>query len=247
MREGRAVSIDTASERPVVQAEFDAVVLVDVLCETTTLVTAAAQRRQVFPAASAPAALALAHGLRDPIIATSERSNWRSGFEMGDSPAALARRSDARPFVLACETGRLLAERAQRWPDVYLACLRNVGATARHLALRHERVLVIDSGSDDVRCEDRIAAARLAQLLVDEGFAPLGLETHETLSRWAAADLALAEWGRSAEELRRARREEDLDFVLAHIDDVDVVCSVSSGCLKTLVPAELGQPQPVIA
>lgn len=242
MREGRAVSIDSASESPVLQSDFDAVVLVDVLCDTTTLVTAAAQRRQTFPASSAPAAVHLARGLRDPILATSEGETWRPGFEMHDSPAALARRTDTRPFVLACSTGATLAANAFGWPDVYLVCLRNVSATGRYLALRHERVLIIDSTSDgEVRCEDQIAAARLARGLVDNGFAPLGLGTRETLDRWGCADPALAAWGRSAEELRRRRREEDLEFVLAHVDDQDIVCSFAGGRLNALCPADLAQ------
>ena len=188
MRERRAVSIDTASESPVLRREFDAVVLVDVLCDTTTLVTAAAQRRQTFPASSAPAALSLARALRDPILATSESETWRTGFEMSDGPAALGRRTDTRPLVLACPTGATLASNSHAWPAVYLACLRNVATTARLLALRHERVLVINSASDvDVRCEDQIAAARLGRRLVEEGFAPLGLGTRESLDRWAGA------------------------------------------------------------
>lgn len=239
MREGRCVAIDSASESPVRQPDFDAIVLVDVFCDTTMLVTSAAQGRQTFPASSAPVAVDLARGLREPILATSERDTWRPGFEMHDSPSALAGRPDLRPFVLSCGIGATLAANALAWPDVYLLCLRNVSATARYLALRHERVLILDSSSDgDVRCEDQIAAARLARALCDAGFAATGLDTRETLERWGAADPALAAWGRSAEELRRRRREQDLDFVLSHYDDVDVVCSYAGGRLHALCAAE---------
>ena len=47
MREGRFVSIDSASDVPVRRTAADAVVLVDVLCDTTTLVTAAAHEGEV--------------------------------------------------------------------------------------------------------------------------------------------------------------------------------------------------------
>jgi phosphosulfolactate phosphohydrolase-like enzyme len=239
MREERSVAIDSVSESPVRQPDFDAIVLVDVLCDTTVLVTSASQRRQTFPAASAPAALYLARGLRDPLLATSESETWRAGFEMHDSPAALARRSDTRPFVLACATGATLAAHALGWPDIYLLCLRNVTATARHLALRHNRVLILDATDDsDIRCEDQIAAAQLAVALGDTGFSPLGLGTRETMARWGGANPGLAAWGRSAERLRRWRRDEDLEFVLSHVDDLDVVCTYANGHLKAESTAE---------
>jgi len=31
-------------------------------------------------------------------------------------------------------------------------------------------------------------------------------------------------WGKSAAELKRDGREEDLDFILRHLDDLDLVC-----------------------
>lgn len=233
MRDRRSVAIDSVSESPVRHTGCDAVVLVDVMSDTTTLVTAVAQDRACYPAASAPAALYLARGLREPLLAANEGDTWRPGFEMHNSPSALAGRTDRRPFVLACATGATLAENAFAWPSVYLVCLRNISATARHLALRHDRVLILDAAHDaDVRCEDQMAAARLARELVRADFATEGLGTNETLDRWGAADVRLASWGRSAEELRRRRRDEDLEFVLSHVDDLDLVCAFDKGRLS---------------
>jgi phosphosulfolactate phosphohydrolase-like enzyme len=230
MRERRTVAIDSVSESPIRHQDCDAIILVDVICDTTTLVTAVAQGRAAFPAASAPAALHIARGLSDPLVGADEDESWRPGFHVPNSPAAVAALNDRRPLVLSCLAGATLAEHGLFWPDVYLACLRNLTATARHLALHHQRVLVLNGANDgDIRCEDQLAAAHLARQLVEAGFEPEGFDTKETLSRWGRADFSLLSWGRSAEDLRRRRRSADLEFVLGHIDDTDVVCTFSSG------------------
>ena len=239
MRDARSVVVDSVSESPVRQPECDAIVLIDVLCDTTTLVTSVSQGRQTVPSANAPAALQVARTLREPLLAASDTETWRSGFEMFNSPAALAARADARPLVLSCWIGAALAENAHAWPEVYVACFRNLSATARHLALRHERVLILNAPHDtDVRCEDQLAAGRLVSLLADAGFTPAGLGTRETLDRWGRADFSLAAWGRSAEELRRRRRNADVEFVLSHVDDLDTVCLHTKGRLVHAPVAE---------
>ena len=230
MRDTRSVVVDSVSESPFRRPQCDAIVLIDVLCDTTTLVTAMAQGRQAFPSANAPAALQMARSLREPLLAASDTETWRAGFEIIDSPSALAARTDVRPLVLSCWVGATLAENGYSWPDVYLACFRNLSATARHLALNHKRVLILNAPHDtDVRCEDQIAAGRIVAALAEAGFAPTGIGTRETLERWGHADIKLATWGRSAEELRRRRREADVEFVLSHVDDVDTACAYVKG------------------
>jgi phosphosulfolactate phosphohydrolase-like enzyme len=240
MRDARIVCIDSVSEEPVRYSQYDAVVLIDVLCDTSTLATAVAQGRQVYPVASASAALSLAREMREPLLAASDAEAWRPGFDMPNSPSALARRGDRRPLVLSCGVAAALATHGIGWPQAYFACYRNMAATARLLAARHERVLIVEcAGDGDLRCEDQIASARIAAALVESGFTPVGLNTRETLDRWANADLGLVHWGRSAEEMRRRGREADLEFVLGHVDDVDVVCTYASPRLQPVYPAEL--------
>jgi phosphosulfolactate phosphohydrolase-like enzyme len=230
MHARRIVAIDSISGSPTRQRDCDAVVLVDVICDSTTLVTAVAQGRVAFPAGSASAALHVARGLRDPLVGADEDESWRPGFHVHNSPAAVAALPDRRPLVLSCLAGAVLAENGLLWPEVYIACLRNLAATARHLALHHQQVLILDGASDgDLRCEDQLAAAHLGRVLVGVGFEPEGFATKETLQRWGRADFSLLSWGRSAEDLHRRRRSADLEFVLSHIDDLDVVCSLSPG------------------
>lgn len=240
MLDTRSVVVDSVSESPFRRPKCDAIVLIDVLCDTTTLVTAMAQGRQTFPSPNAPAALQVARSLREPLLAASDTETWRAGFEMFNSPSALAARTDVRPFVLSCWAGATLAENGHSWPDVYLACFRNLSATARHLTLRHKRVLILNAPHDtDVRCEDQIAAGRIVGALASAGFTPSGIGTRETLDRWGRADVKLANWGRSAEELRRRRREADVEFVLSHVDDVDIACTYVKGRLVAAVSAPL--------
>lgn len=237
MRDTRFVSIDSVPEDSVSYSSYDAVVLIDVLCDTTTLVTGVAQGRQVYPVASVAAALQLAGDIREPLIAASDAETWRPGFEIYNGPSGLARRTDRRPLVLSCGVA---AAPSIGWPHTYFACFRNMAATARLLAVRHERVLIVEGACEkDVRCEDQIAAARIAAGLVGSGFSAVGMTTREVLARWAVADVGLAAWGRSAEEMRRRRREEDLEFVLSHVDDVDAVCAYTSPRLQAVYPVEL--------
>jgi phosphosulfolactate phosphohydrolase-like enzyme len=224
----REVLVDSIFEAPVGRAGFDAVLLIHVLCDTTMLVTAVSQGRRTLPVANPPCALRAAERLREPLLASGENATWRPGFDLSDSPAALARRTDRRPLVLSCAIGATLAEHALFWPQVYVACLRNLAATARHMAAVHERVLVLDAADDaDVRCENQLAAGRIVRGLVEAGFEPAGIATRETLERWSSADVELLTWGRSAEDLRRRQRHEDVDFVLSHVDDLDLVCAVN--------------------
>jgi phosphosulfolactate phosphohydrolase-like enzyme len=248
MRESRTVAIDAVSESPVRHPGCDAIVLIDVICDTTMLTTGVAQHRKVYPAASGPAALFMAQSLDEPLLAADERETWRPGFEITDSPAQLAARSDQRPLVLYCGTGTTVAANHLFWPDVYVACLRNISATVRHISLRHRNVLILDATNDgDVRCEDKMAAGRLAAALADVGFEPAGLGTRETIARWAGADIALAAWGRSAEDLRRRRREADLEFVLSHVDDLDLVCGFQDGQISPVLAEEPGRQLSEIA
>lgn len=230
MHDERTVAIDAVSESPVRHPTCDAIVLIDVICDTTTLITGVAQHRKVYPAASAPAALFMAQKLEEPLLAAGESEAWRPGFEISDSPAQLAARDDHSPLVFYCGTGATVAANHFFWPDVYFVCLRNISATARHVSLRHRNVLILDANHDgDARCEDRIAAGRLAAALVDLGFEPSGLTTRETIQRWGRVDVGLAAWGRSAEDLRHRRRGADLEFVLSHVDDLDLVCDYQDG------------------
>src|SRR5690242_13683761 len=77
-----------------------AMVAVDVIRATTTAVTAAATGRRCFPAPTAEAAMAIAKGLDNPLLAGESNGTMPVVFEIENSPAQLANRTDThRPLV----------------------------------------------------------------------------------------------------------------------------------------------------
>jgi 2-phosphosulfolactate phosphatase len=113
---------------------------------------------------------------------------------------------------------------------VYLACLRNYSAVARHLAERHAHVAVLGAGTrGQFRREDQIGCALVGQQLLDLGYRAEDANTLDYVERWRDAPLEVIREGRSADYLRRSGQPEDLDFVLAHVDDVETVPWFATG------------------
>jgi phosphosulfolactate phosphohydrolase-like enzyme len=125
---------------------------------------------------------------------------------------------------------------------VYVACLRNLEATADALARRHARVAILGAGERGEVCtEDQMAAAWLAARLQVRGFEIEGHDTAQELARWGQPDVSLVGWSRSAERLRARGRAADVDFVLGHLDDLNVVATYSGGEVRNPATA----PPPV--
>ncbi len=113
---------------------------------------------------------------------------------------------------------------------VYVACLRNLEATANELAGHHARVAILGAGERGEVCtEDQMAAAWLAARLRKRGFELEGHNTVNEVERWGVPDVSLIGWSRAAERLRARGRAEDVDFVLRHFDDLDIVGAYSGG------------------
>src|SRR6476659_316138 len=90
-----------------------AIVAVDVIRATTTAITAAVTGRRCFPAHTADAAQAIAHGLTNPLLASESKSTDQVVFEMEHSPPQLANRNDThRPLVLVSSSGTKLIHEA---------------------------------------------------------------------------------------------------------------------------------------
>src|SRR3954470_1718332 len=129
-----------------------AVVAVDVFRATTMACTALASGRRCFPVASLPEAFARAHDL-GAVLAGEQGGSPVAGFDLGNSPADLALRSDIdRPLVLLTSSGTALLHAATRADVVFAACLRNPIAQARRLRIRNRDVAVVGAGTrDEVR------------------------------------------------------------------------------------------------
>lgn len=203
-----------------------AVVAIDVIRATTTATTAVCGGRRVFPARAADDALVIASSLERPLLAGELGGNMCYGFDLTNSPAQIERRTDTeRPMVLVSSSGtQLILNAAEACQAVYLSCLRNYSAVARCIAGWHSRVAIIGAGTrGQFRREDQIGCALVGEALLDLGYRAEDAATMHYIDRWRGTSLDVIREGRSADYLCRSGQQEDLEFVLSHVDDVDTV------------------------
>jgi 2-phosphosulfolactate phosphatase len=133
-------------------------------------------------------------------------------------------------MVLVSSSGTHLLVNAVGSEAIYLACFRNVSAVARHMAGRHERIAVLGAGSrGQFRREDQMGCAWVAEKLIEAGYAPGTRKTSDYVSRWHGTNPNEIRSGKSAEYLNRSGQQEDLQFILDHIDDLETVPCLVNG------------------
>jgi 2-phosphosulfolactate phosphatase len=199
-----------------------AIIAIDVIRATTTMVTAVAAGWRCFPAANLDAAMQLRAEFPECLLAGELGGNMPDGFEMNNSPAEITERTDRhRPMVLLSTSGTELICRAAGSEAAYAACFRNFSATASQAAARHHRIAVIGAGSrEQFREEDQMCCAWIAEQLLDCGFAPERPDTLELVKRWSGIPAEGCLVSKSAEYLMRSGQIKDLDFVLSHVNDL---------------------------
>jgi 2-phosphosulfolactate phosphatase len=221
----------------------DVIVVVDVIRATTTAVTAVAQGRRCFTAPNVAAARRRAIRLERPLLAGEFAGVVPAGFELDNSPAAIAARSDVeRPLLLVSSSGTPLIHAAALSGTVYLGSLRNARYLGLWLAGRHARVAIVAAASrGEFREEDRVCCATVAGELLDAGYAPEDDATAALVKRWrgASPDAWLA--SKSVEFLRATGHIDDLEFILEHQDDLPDVFQMHHGEVLT-VPAGIALP-----
>jgi 2-phosphosulfolactate phosphatase len=206
-----------------------AIVAVDVIRATTMAVTAVAAGRRCVVAADLQDAFAIRDRIGNVVLAGELGGDMPQGFDMNNSPAELAQRGEVhRPLVMLSSLGtQLMLEAGRSANGAYVACFRNFGAVARHLVANRGRVALIGAGSrGEFREEDQMGCAWLAEILVKAGYRPVNAQTTEIIERWSGAPATACETGNSVAYLRRSGQLHDFDFVTAHVDDLDIVCSV---------------------
>jgi len=208
-----------------------AIVVVDVIRATTVATTAVSMGRRVFPAKTTDEACVIAATLNDPLLVGELGGNKPYGFHMTNSPVEIAARKDVhRPMVLVSSSGTHLLLNAVGSEAIYLACFRNVSAVARHIDGRHERIAVLGAGSrGQFRREDQIGCAWVAEKLIEAGYEAESQKTRDLVSRWRNASPDEIRGGKSAEYLKQSGQQQDLEFILDHIDDLDTVPSLVNG------------------
>jgi 2-phosphosulfolactate phosphatase len=218
------------------------IVAIDVIRATTTAITAVALGRRCFVADTLESARRIATGLPGALLVGELSGDMPEGFDMNNSPAELTRRNDVeRPMVLLSTSGTQLAYNASRCEEpAYLACFRNFTAVARQLAGRHERVAIIGAGSrNDFREEDQMCCAWIAEQLINSGSVAEDRQTMEIVEHWSGLPPSACSISNSVAYLRRTGQLEDFDFIMAHIDDLDVAYAMEGD--EVVVAAGAGQ------
>lgn len=208
-----------------------ALVAVDVMRATTTVVTAVALGRRSFPVPSIEAAVPLAAKLTNPLLVGELGGSMPYGFDMNNSPADLEYRTDIhRPMIILSTAGTRLLCGAKDSQAMYAACLRNYVALAAHIIENHPLVAVIGAGSrGEFRLEDQLCCAWVAELLVNAGYEPQDSRTVSIIEQWSGAPVDVITESPSADYLRKSGQSRDIDFILKHINDLNDIYRFERG------------------
>lgn len=213
-----------------------AIAAIDVIRATTLAVTAAASGRRCLIARDLDDAIRLRDSLGDAILAGELGGHMPFGFDMNNSPADLVERQDVeRPLVMLSTSGTELMLASAPAEAAYAVCLRNVAATARYIAPRHDRVAIIGAGSrGEFREEDQLGCARLAARLIESGFRAADPASAEIVARWEGQPVSAIAGGNSVAYLRRTDQMRDYDFIIGCLDDIDDVCPIEGNEIRSV-------------
>jgi 2-phosphosulfolactate phosphatase len=227
----KTVVIDFLADSAERYRDDHAIVAIDVIRATTTAVTALSLGFRCFPVPSLEHAVPLAGRLESPLLVGELGGNTPYGFDLTNSPAQMTQVTEReRPIILLSSSGTRLIFEARSAPAAYVACLRNYSAVADHVGTSHERVAVIGAGTrGEFREEDQLCCAWIADLLRGQGFAPVGDTTRELIERWRGQPVGRIVESKSADYLRDSGQLADLDFILAHVDDLAEVHAMTDG------------------
>ncbi len=234
------VMIDFYHGEPLAFAPETVAVVVDVIRATTTIATAVSMGRRCFPVSSWGAAQRLSRRLNNPLLAGELSGDIPYDFEMNNSPAELAKRSDiTRPLILLSSSGTRLIEVARPSHSVYMACLRDYIAVARELAAHQQHVMIVGAGTrGEFREEDQMCSAWIAMYLLENGFTTPSAQTRALVKQWQEVPVEGIMESASADFLIRTGQVRDLEFILSHVGDLDEAYVLEG---EEVVPADPAQ------
>jgi 2-phosphosulfolactate phosphatase len=233
----RSFVIDATPEAVGKYRETHAVVAVDVFRATTVIVTALAGGHPIYPVSTVEEAAVVASRLHDPLLAGEQAGIKPDGFDLNNSPAAIEQLPNCRPIVLVTSAGTKLLSEARGASSIYVACLRNVIATAAQLIGNHGRVALIGAGTHGKpRPEDQYACARIAEMLHSQGYSPEDDRTVAELTQWHGVGVQAMRSSPSADFLRDTGQHDDLEYVLRHVDDVDASAVFNGQQVSLMLP-----------
>ncbi len=235
----RIVAIDCFPESAKRYRDEYAIVVIDVIRATTTATTAVSLGRRVYPVKSTDNAYVIAETLENPLLIGELGGNVPYGFDLTNSPVQVAALSTvpsgsftdiSRPLISLSSSGTQLLVHAIGSEAVYIACFRNYSAVAKYIFERHEKVAILGAGTRGrFRREDQICCAWVAEKLLEAGYRAENSETEDIISLWSGVSPEIVRDGQSADYLRRSGQLHDLEFVIHHIDDLDIVPQLIDG------------------
>jgi 2-phosphosulfolactate phosphatase len=229
-----SVIIDYLPESASQYLDDYSIVCIDVFRATTTILTALSLGREVYPVATTDEALELAKNLKNPLLVGEQGGNIPYGFDLTNSPVQVIALSAVpsgnftlcnRELILLSSSGTRLIKNSAGAAVVYVACMRNLTAMADFLADNsHKKVAILGAGTrGDFRREDQMCCAWLAEKLQDRGYSAQTEQTSELINKWSGKDMELARHGRSADYLNSSGQVHDMEFILHHFDDLDII------------------------
>lgn len=219
----KSVAIDCLAESLHHYGEGCAVVVVDVIRSITVAATVVESGRRCFFASSVEAAFLLAKRLDNPLLVGEMGGSMPYGFDINNSPVEIESRRDiSRPVILVSSSGIPLLYSLRDCNSVYVACLRNYGATVNHLVGLYSRVLVLGAPTrGEFREEDQLCCGWIAAGLIKAGYTSEDNKTVELVNCWKDKPVEVCSEGKSAEYLRKTGQTRDLDFILRHVNDLN--------------------------
>jgi phosphosulfolactate phosphohydrolase-like enzyme len=214
-----------------VLADDPVVVVSDVIRATTTATTAIARGNRCIPVTTVEEAWAVAATQNGTTLLAGEQGGEAiPGFDLNNSPAAVDR-VEGKTIILLSTSGTRVMHGAQGGASqVLVGCLRNAAATANAVIKTARDVVFLAACTrGEFRDEDQLFAGWLARDLSRAGYELQGDVTHEMVERWGDAPAEAMLGSASVAFLRRAGHEDDLDFVLTRIDDLDFAVRLHGG------------------
>jgi 2-phosphosulfolactate phosphatase len=211
-------------------------VAIDVIRATTTAVTGVALGRRCYPVATIDDAERLAQQLDAPLLVGELGGEMPYGFDITNSPAQLAERLDSeRPMILLSTSGTRLIASAP--PPVFVACLRNYQAQIDELVNHHPRVTLVGAGTrGEFREEDQLCCSWIGAGLLSAGYEAVDETTTRVIERWRDSPAESFVGGKSTEYLRETQQLRDLEFILAHVNDLRDVFVYDDGEVAPVSP-----------
>ena len=229
----KTIIIDYLPTKALLYRTKFAIIAIDVIRATTTATTAINFNRQVFPAESSDEAFIIGSQLENPLYVGEMGGNVPYGFDLTNSPVQVAALSTIptgqftdinRPIILVSSSGTPLILNASGSEGVYIACARNFIAVANYVAQHHKHIAIIGAGTrGQFRCEDQMVCAWLGERLLDFGYKCENEETNNIIIHWKNSTPTMMRKSESAEYLRRSGQNHDLEFIIHHINDLNVV------------------------